>query len=66
MSGGRNLLGNRLFEQPGTLFKTPFVNDFDIEAPVAADFEPRQLPLLQEPIDGGAMDAEIIRKLINC
>ena len=60
-----DLLRHRLFEQAGALLKPPFVDDLDVEAPVAADFEPRQLTLLQKAINGGAMDAEIIRNSLT-
>src|ERR1700683_5308212 len=61
----RRFLGNRFLEQPGPLLQAPFVDNLDIEAPVAADLESGQLALLQEAIDGRAMNAEIVRQFID-
>src|SRR5579859_5027282 len=50
----------QFFECRGTLMQPPFVDCFHVEAPVAADFEPRQLSLLEQPINRRAMDPQII------
>src|SRR5579872_3169629 len=53
-------LGDGFLEQPCALLETPFVDDLDVETPVATDFESGQLPLLEEAIDGRPMNAEIV------
>jgi len=41
--------------------RTPMINGFEIEAPVTTDLECRNLPLLEQAIDSGRMDSEIVR-----
>ena len=41
------------------------VDSFNIEPPIATDFEGRKLPVLQQPIDGRTMYVQIIGKLVH-
>src|SRR6266849_9609646 len=45
--------------------RTPMIDRFEIEAPVTTDLEGRNPPLLEQAIDGGRMDSEIVRDLFQ-
>jgi len=42
------------------LFQAPAVDRFDVEAPIATDVERWNLILLEEPINRGLMDVQIV------
>ena len=47
------------------LLHPPLVNRFNVEPPVTANLEGRQLTVLQKAIQGGAMDVQIYCELAD-
>jgi hypothetical protein len=45
---------------------TPAVERLSIEAPVASEFECRQLFLFEQPVDGRGMDPQVFCNIVQC
>jgi hypothetical protein len=44
----------------GDLLIAPFINRLNVEPPITSDFEARELLFLQEPIESGPMNLQVL------
>jgi hypothetical protein len=47
------------------LLQPPPVDGLDVEPPIASNLESRQIAALELAIDGGRMDFQVVRELLN-
>ena len=55
----------QFFELGGALLHPPFVDRLNVETPIAADLETGQLALLEQTIDSGAMNPQVLREFAH-